>query len=175
MDASGSSGRRRMAVVQGALARRAGRRQALAMGAGLLAGAVCARMAVAASQAPDEVAFLALLDGNVYGVDYGPSGEPSLGKDVLTFLDGTFASRGCARYGFAAAPYWLRLADGRIHFKCEMTSPEMGIFAFVGQVAGPDITATSLWTRKRWYRTVRLESWYRGSLAQPGRPLPEKS
>ena len=123
----------------------------------------------------DREAFSALLDAKTFVVAYGPAGKPSLGEDVLTFADGLFTSRGCERYGFEAAPYWLRLDGEIVHFRAEMHSPEAGIIAFTGHVAGDTLDATSVWTRERWYRTIRLDSWYQGKLAEPGQPLPRKS
>lgn len=121
-----------------------------------------------------EVAFARHLDGMVFVVDYGPLGQPSLGQDVLTFADGTFASQGCERLGFAAAPYWLRVEGDVVHFRAEMTSAEHGTLAFTGRVENGGIEVASRWTRERWYRTVLLESWYQGRLAEPGEPLPSK-
>lgn len=121
-----------------------------------------------------EAVFRSALDGKVFVVDYGPLGKPSLGRDVLTFADGTFASQGCERLGFAAAPYWLRVEGPVVHFRAEMTSAEHGTLAFTGRVENGGIEAASLWTRERWYRTVLLQSWYLGRLAAPDEPLPSK-
>lgn len=123
----------------------------------------------------DGAAFRALLDGSVFTVEYGPMGEPSLGQDVLSFADGLFASRGCNSMGFAPAPYWLRIDDASIQFKAEMASAEHGKLVFTGRITGDEIDVSSLWTRQRWYRTVLLESWYQGRIADPDEPLPTKS
>jgi hypothetical protein len=150
--------------------------------------AFCCMVAIAFAPAPllgtslaakpdkslETASFHPLLDGLVFVVDYGPLGKKSLGQDVLIFEDGLFASRGCQAMGFGAAPYWLRVEDDTIQFRAEMSSAEHGILAFTGRIAGEQIEVTSLWTRQRWYRTVVLESWYRGSTAEPGQPLPTK-
>lgn len=128
-----------------------------------------------ATPSVDGATFRALLDGLVFLVEYGPKGEPSLGQDVLSFADGLFASRGCNSMGFAPAPYWLRVDDTSIQFKAEMVSAEHGELAFIGRITGDEIDVTSLWTRQRWYRTVLLESWYQGRIADPDEPLPTKS
>ena len=133
------------------------------------------RATPAGSARADRDALRTLLDDKTFVVAYGPAGKPSLGEDVLTFADGVFTSRGCERYGFAAAPYWLRLDGDIVHFRAEMHSPEAGIIAFTGHVAGDTLDATSVWTRERWYRTVRLDSWYQGKIAEPGQPLPRKA
>ena len=125
--------------------------------------------------AVDPALFRGLLDGSVFLVEYGPMDQPSLGQDGLSFEDGLFASRGCNSMGFAPAPYWLRVTDAAIQFRAEMASAEHGELAFRGRVTGDEIDVTSLWTRQRWYRTVLLESWYRGRIADPGEPLPTKS
>lgn len=122
-----------------------------------------------------EAVFRSALDGKVFVVDYGPLGKPSLGRDVLTFADGAFASQGCERLGFAAAPYWLRVEDDAVYFRAEMTSVEHGTLVFTGRIENGGIEVASLWTRERWYRTVLLESWYRGRLAAPDEPLPSKT
>jgi hypothetical protein len=129
----------------------------------------------AAVPAPGEAGFLGLLDGKDFIVEYGPVGEPSLGQDVLSFESGRFRSRGCSDLGFVPAPYWLRLEGDAIRFRAAMESPEHGYIDFTGEVVGEHIEAGSIWTRERWYRTVVLESWYRGALAAPGQALPEKS
>jgi hypothetical protein len=132
--------------------------------------------AAAADQIPvARASFTAIVDDKTFVVDYGPLGQASLGQDVLTFAGGTFTSQGCRRYGFEAAPYWLRLEGDIVHFRAEMESPDAGTIAFTGSIAGDTLDAASLWTRERWYRTVRLESWYRGRLAEPGQALPRKS
>jgi hypothetical protein len=139
----------------------------------LAASSIC--LAAAAQVAVEHASFAALVDDMTFVVEYGPLGQASLGQDVLTFARGMFASEGCRRYGFEAAPYWLRLAGEVVHFRAEMESPEAGTIAFTGSIAGDSLEAASLWTRKRWYRTVRLESWYLGRLSEPGQALPRKS
>jgi hypothetical protein len=118
--------------------------------------------------------FVDPLDGKVFVVAYGPSGQPSLGEDVFSFSDGLFTSSGCQRYGFSAAPYWLRVEGDAVLFRAELVSPEAGVMLMTGTIADGAIDAASVWTRERWYRTVRLESWYKGALAAPGQPLPQK-
>lgn len=122
----------------------------------------------------DASAFRAVLDGRNFIVAYGPVGEESLGQDVLSFTDGRFASRGCSDLGFVPAPYWLRLEADTVRFRAAMESPEHGFIDFTGEVVGERIEAGSIWTRERWYRTVVLQSWYRGALAAPGQELPAK-
>jgi hypothetical protein len=156
---------RRRAVVLSGLA-------SVLAGTAARAGGTTAPLTVA--PLTDEGVFRSPLDGKVFIVDYGPMGHASLGLDVLTFAAGTFASQGCERLGFAAAPYWLRGEPDGVHFRAEMTSSEHGTLAFTGLVRGAEIEVASLWTRQRWYRTVRLESWYRGRLADPDQPLPTK-
>ena len=130
---------------------------------------------IAPERPVDPALFRGLLDGFVFIVEYGPKDEPSLGQDVLSFADGLFASRGCNSMGFAPAPYWLRVDDTSIQFQAEMASAEHGKLVFTGRITGDEIAVTSLWTRQRWYRTVLLESWYRGRIADPDEPLPAKT
>ena len=124
--------------------------------------------------APNGAPFFDPLDGKVFVVDYGPLGKASLGEDVFRFDDGWFTSTGCQRYGFSAAPYWLRVDGEDMLFRAELTSPEAGVMVITGTISGDALEAASVWTRERWYRTVRLESWYAGMLAAPGQALPEK-
>jgi hypothetical protein len=134
-------------------------------------------VAHAAAQSPGALngaPFFDPLDGRVFVVDYGPSGKASLGEDVFSFDDGLFTSMGCQRYGFSAAPYWLRVDGDDVLFRAELVSPEAGVMLMTGTISGDTIEAASVWTRERWYRTVRLESWYTGVRAAPGQPLPEK-
>lgn len=143
--------------------------------AGLVLGSAPVGRPAIAAPPLDEAAFRSVLDGRNFIVEYGPVGEESLGEDVLSFTDGRFASRGCSDLGFAPAPYWLRLDSAIVRFRAAMESPEHGSIDFTGEVTGERIEAGSIWTRERWYRTVVLESWYRGVLAAPGQALPTKS
>ncbi len=158
------------------LTSRLSRRRAVVLsGLGLVLAGKAAGAEAPLAPSTEEAVFRSPLDDKVFVVDYGPLGRASLGLDVLTFRAGTFASEGCERLGFRAAPYWLRGQGDDVHFRAEMTSVEHGTLAFEGLVRGAEIEVASLWTRQRWYRTVRLESWYRGRLAPPDRPLPKKS
>ncbi len=164
----------RSGQVQRPSSSRVGRR---CLAAALAAWSLLLGLAQAAEQGPGALNGAPLvdpLDGKVFVVDYGPSGKPSLGEDVFSFSDGLFTSTGCQRYGFSAAPYWLRVEGEQVLFRAELVSPEAGVMLMTGTISDDAIEAASIWTRERWYRTVRLESWYRGALAAPGQPLPEK-
>jgi hypothetical protein len=45
------------------------------------------------------------LDGRTFVGETGEKGKPKGEADELVFLNGTFRSKGCDQYGFAAAPY----------------------------------------------------------------------
>jgi hypothetical protein len=88
-----------------------------------------------------------------------------LGKEVLTFKDGKFSSQLCLKLGFAPAPYWVRRDAQGLHFEAELRSPERGTMKFVGVFDGEAMSATALWTKKRWYWTIEQ------TLHFTGRPL----
>lgn len=87
-------------------------------------------------------------------------------KDVLSFEGGKFSSKACSRYGFTAAPYWVRRDADGLHFLAELRSPENGTMRFEGTYDGKKLQATALWTKKRWYWTIEQKFHF------TGRPVP---
>ena len=83
-------------------------------------------------------------------------------NDVLSFKDGEFSSKACHRYGFTAAPYWVRRDDDGLHFRAELTSPENGTMRFEGIYDGETLQATALWTKERWYWTIEQKFQFTG-------------
>jgi len=82
----------------------------------------------------------------------GTAGDPA--EDVLTFDDGTFSTRRCGQYGFAPAPYWVRVDDQGLHFRATLDSPGHGTMHFEGLFDGREMHATAVWRRERWYWTL---------------------
>lgn len=91
-----------------------------------------------------------------------------LGKEVLTFKDGKFSSQLCLKLGFAPAPYWVRRDAQGLHFEAELRSPERGTMKFVGVFDGEAMSATALWTKKRWYWTIEQTLHFTGGPLRHG-------
>jgi hypothetical protein len=83
-------------------------------------------------------------------------------KDVVTFKNGLFHSVNCARFGFDAAPYWTRVDGGVVHFLVESAHPENGTMLFKGAIRGNIVEWSAVWTKKRWYWSIRREISFRG-------------
>jgi hypothetical protein len=84
-------------------------------------------------------------------------------KDVLTFKNGKFHSVTCAQLGFGESPYWTRVEGTAIHFLVEVSSPDSGTMRFTGSVRGGEVEALGLWTKDRWYWSIRREIRMRAS------------
>ena len=95
---------------------------------------------------------------------FGPKGSHARDSDTFVFEDGLFTSTGCIEYGFSPRPYWVREVDGDVHFLAEMVSEAHGTIVYRGRVHGDVIDATYVWTRDRWYWSIRREFWFKGSL-----------
>jgi hypothetical protein len=83
-------------------------------------------------------------------------------KDVVSFKDGQFHSVTCARFGFAGAPYWMRVQGDAVHFFAESAHPDHGTMVFKGTVRGSHAEWTAVWTKERWYWSIRREIAFRG-------------
>lgn len=84
-------------------------------------------------------------------------------KDVVTFADGKFHSATCERLGFGAAPYWMRVEGDALHFFVETAHPDNGTMLFSGVVRGAAAEWSAIWTKKRWYWSIRREVTFRGA------------
>lgn len=99
----------------------------------------------------------AILDGRRYRAHtLGKDGQPE-GDDVLVFRAGNFSSSSCAPYGFGEGPYWIRTQGDTIQFLAETTSPTHGTILWKGSVRGDRLEASYVWTKVRWYWTIRRE------------------
>jgi hypothetical protein len=85
--------------------------------------------------------------------------------EVLTFKDGEFSSSVCLKYGYPPAPYWVRRDTEGLHFLATLRNPENGTIRFEGVFDGETMRATALWTKERWYWTVKQ------TLVFTGRPV----
>lgn len=99
-------------------------------------------------------------------VKEGAEDDNPLG-DTLTFDGGNFSSAICETFHFAAAPYWTRREDGKVHFLAELESPTDGRMVWNGTIDGHDLEGTMRWTRTRWYWTIDAEHRIRGTLEAP--------
>lgn len=104
------------------------------------------------------------LDGKVFVTQSGEKGKPASNKDTFVFRDGRFLSEGCNPWGFGDAPYRATVDGDAIRFHAETHSPTHGNMVWTGIVRGDTIEATNVWTRERWYWTIKREYWYRGQL-----------
>lgn len=94
-------------------------------------------------------------------------------KDVVTFKDGKFYSENCKQFGFNEIPYWTRMDGETIHFLAESESPASGTMVYRGTIRGAYVEGKVLWTKKRWYWSIRREIRFRGvEQKQGGGALP---
>ena len=84
-------------------------------------------------------------------------------EDVVTFKDGKFRSANCAELGFDASPYWTRVDGDTIHFLAESVSAEGGTLVFRGTVRGDHAEWKAMWTKERWYWSIRREFQFKGT------------
>lgn len=116
----------------------------------LLIGAVTVLAARAAGESASEAspAAASLLDGRTFhGEIFDEKGGRS--KDRRTFKGGKFQSALCATLGFTERPYWTRVEGDTLVWR--------------GTLRGDQLEATSLWTKERWYWSIRREYRFRGT------------
>jgi hypothetical protein len=83
-------------------------------------------------------------------------------KDTVTFKDGKFHSVTCGRFGFSEVLYWMRTDGDAIHFLVQSVHPENGSMNIKGTVRGEQAEWMGVWTKKRWYWSIRREIAFRG-------------
>ncbi len=130
---------------------------ALCIAAGLL-GAADATGTAYAAESRAATSSTALLDG----MSFAARNEVTKSDDRLMFRGGRFISEACIPFGFAESPYWVRTEGDKIHFLAEIESPTHGKMLWRGTVSGDNIDASYLWTKERWYWTIRREYRLRG-------------
>jgi hypothetical protein len=104
---------------------------------------------------------LAVLDGQIFTAaivkdEQGATPSDPL-IDRLQFVDGHFSSEICERYGFVAAPYWIRGEADKIEFHAVLQSPTDGTMVWQGTITDGVLDGTMTWTRERWYWTIEAE------------------
>jgi hypothetical protein len=103
------------------------------------------------------------LDGRSFEGEIVDEKGTERSKDVIQFREGKFYSVTCARFGFGEAPYWTRTEGDTIHFLAEVVHPENGSMHFKGAIRGAHAEWTAVWTKKRWYWSIRREIAFRGT------------
>jgi hypothetical protein len=116
------------------------------------------------AKAQPQYASTSILDGRQYRSQTIGKDGSAQSDDVLVFRGGNFASLSCRQYGFGESPYWIRLEGGKIHFLAETVSPTHGTILWKGAIQGNKLEATYVWTKIRWYWTIRREYRMKGVL-----------
>jgi len=93
---------------------------------------VAAPMTVAAADALDGKAYVAMIDGK---------------EDVLSFADGMFHSSACDEWGFGKGAYTTMETDAGTAFEATTTSDEHGTMAWSGTLMGDTLKGSYTWTR----------------------------
>jgi hypothetical protein len=101
------------------------------------------------------------LDGRTFVGETGEKGKPKGEADELVFLNGTFRSKGCDQYGFAAAPYTARAAAGGTSFVADARSAKEGAMHWTGTVKGELLEGTAVWTKPG---QAAISYWVKGKL-----------
>jgi hypothetical protein len=126
------------------------------------------RRILPAAAAVVALAFLAVravaagLDGKTFHGEIVDDKGVVRANDVVTFKDGIFHSVNCERFGFGQAPYWMRVEGDAVHFLVEMTHPDNGMMLFKGAVRGNRAEWSAVWTKKRWYWSIRRDIRFQG-------------
>ncbi|HXO21687.1 MAG TPA: hypothetical protein VOA87_17380 [Thermoanaerobaculia bacterium] len=101
-----------------------------------------------------------LLDGKIFAGKMGEVGKATGDKDQFIFQGGTFRSRACDAYGFAAAPYTAtKNADGTITFTAETESAKEGKMSWKGTVFDDAIDGTVSWVKPG---QKAIDYWFKG-------------
>jgi len=98
------------------------------------------------------------LEGRVFVVDTGRSGEGPSGRDVYCFREGKFLSTfHNTQHDFPPGPYTGHRVGDVIHFAADAQSPTRGSIHWEGTIRGEIINAAFFWRdTPRWY------SWHNG-------------
>lgn len=114
-----------------------------------------------------------VLDGMTFRARIGPSGKPADVEDNLIFAKGMFHSTECdRRCGYPPAPYYVRHLGERIEFVSESTCDKYdATMSWRGTIEDRVIKGRIRWTAERWYRTIKKEFWFEGTLSDDARPV----
>jgi hypothetical protein len=84
-------------------------------------------------------------------------------QDVMTFRDGQFRSEKCKEMGFEDSRYWMRVEGDVVHFLIESANPAAGKITLSGKVRGAQAEWAGVWSKARWYWTVRRDISFNGT------------
>ena len=84
-------------------------------------------------------------------------------QDVMTFRDGLFRSEKCKEMGFEDSRYWTRVEGDVVHFLIESANPAAGKITLSGKVRGAQAQWAGVWSKERWYWTVRRDISFSGA------------
>lgn len=133
----------------------------------LLLSALCINgFAVQASLQPAEgtgAKSPAQLDGRSFRGEIRDEKGVVRAQDVMTFRDGTFRSEKCKEMGFDDSRYWMRVEGDVVHFLIESENPATGKITLSGKVRGTQAEWTGVWSKARWYWTVRRDISFNGA------------
>lgn len=125
-----------------------------------------AGFAVQASLAPvasAEAKPSAPLDGRSFRGEIRDEKGVVRALDVMTFRDGIFRSEKCKEMGFEDSRYWMRVEGDVVHFQIESANPAAGKIALNGKVRGSQVEWAGVWSKERWYWTVRRDISFNGT------------
>jgi hypothetical protein len=111
-----------------------------------------------------ETVIRSAFDGRMYAVSFGQDHKSEAGRDVVRFENGKMSTALCIKFGFEPAPYYVRVEASRVYFQSEMVSITQGKNIFSGYVEGDQLIAHSDWAQARWYWTINVGAWFKGSL-----------
>lgn len=119
-------------------------------------------------QRPEGTMFSAVqspgpLDGQSFTGKLGPLGKPADATDTWIFEDGSFVSKSCLECGFPQSGYSAQVHADEVEFKTKTRCPVSdAVIVWEGTVRNGEIQGVFTWTKKRWYRTVRKQFWFKG-------------
>jgi hypothetical protein len=108
-----------------------------------------------------------ILDGMVFSGEFGVLGKAALNTDTWVFEDGTFMSKQCEECGFPRGVYSTGRKGDKITFETETPCPRTDAkLVWRGTIENGRIEGVYTWTKTRWYRTIRKDFWFKGTLGQ---------
>lgn len=113
------------------------------------------------------------LDGMKFTGELGLPGKPKDIKDSFVFANGMFISKEYElRCKYPASPYFARTNQGMTEFVSESRCPYKDAkIVWRGTIQEGIIKGVSIWTVKRWYRTVEDRFEFEGRLIKQSIPL----
>ena len=139
-----------------------GSRRAISLGVAM--GLIMAGVAASVFAKEDAPAPGGVLDGKVFIGEIGGKDTAHGDHDEFQFVNGTFHSTACDRYGFTAAPY-TSTADGEtVTFQSETSSPSDGRMVWTGTAQSGALEGIATWYQKE--GTDPQEFWFKASLKE---------